>query len=224
MPQPPRPSAPIVRGSPGTIPLFGLSIRVFKRGVFDTQCAIMIIMGSRGNEPLRRRHVVIAIGIATSATLALSACGGTSEYPGEFTVANGDSSFYVGDGPHSRDYVTATCTEDGGKLSITVTESRSGNSFTTTQPEGGDGYAGGTLTLGDGQAFTWVPVEGVTDEEIRTEDHVFEDASQSGAPVLWTGNRITFGNGLRQQTTKVDAGAVYVQTPGEIVCDDSSAG
>ena len=78
----------------------------------------------RTREP-RRRHgrpplhvgtvdppVTTVVGLAV-AVLTLAACGGATEYPGEFTVANGDSSFYVGE-LFQRDTVTVKCTEKAG--------------------------------------------------------------------------------------------------------------
>lgn len=165
-----------------------------------------------------RRGIAVIAGVAIS-TLALSACG-AKEYPGEFTVANGDSEFYVGNGPHRHDTVTVRCSEKGGTITATLTESNTGNSFTTTQPEEGAGLAGGTLTMGDsGDEYVWNVRDGATAED----EHPFEDDMQSGDPVTWTDNAsFTFGSGVRQATTKSDDGEVRVQTPGEVVCSGSA--
>lgn len=80
---------------------------------------------------MNRRTLNLA-GIAL-ASLTLTACGGTNEYPGEFTVSNGDSSFYVGN-QHRSDTVTVKCSEKGGTITATLSESETGSEFTTTQP------------------------------------------------------------------------------------------
>lgn len=162
--------------------------------------------------------------MATFSVLTLSACAGAEEYPGEFTVANGDSRFYVGTGPHRPDTVSVQCSKKSDVTTATITESQSGNTFVTTQPEEGSGYAGGTLTMGDGgEEFTWVPREGITEGDVQGDGQVFEDEMQDGAPVLWTDNgTFTFGYGLRQHTTRVDDGQVKVQTPGEVMCSGDS--
>lgn len=185
---------------------------------------------------MKLRTASIALGSSVVA-ITLTACGGAepsapeepaeaaaSEYPGEFTVANGDSEFYVGNGPHRPDTVSAMCSEKDGVITATITESKTGNTFTTTQPEAGAGYAGGTLTLGDGSEFTWVPLDGVTDEEIRGDAQIFEDKMQDGFPVLWNPDgTFSFQSGLQQQTTKSEDGAVSVQTPGEVDCSNGAA-
>lgn len=181
-----------------------------------------------------RKGAAIAT-IAAVAALGFVACGqagsdgaavggGANEWNGEFSVANGDSQFYVGDGPHRPDTVTVKCSDKGGVITATLTESQTGNTFTTAQPDGGEGYAGGTLTLGDGgEEFTWKPLDGVTDEDIRGDAQVFEDEMQDGSPVLWTGNdSFTFGTGLTQRATKSGDGQVRVQTPGQVDCSGGS--
>lgn len=165
-----------------------------------------------------RRGIAVIAGVAIS-VLALSACG-AKEYPGEFTVANGDSSFYVGNGPHRPDTVTVRCSEKNGTITATLTESKTGNSFSTTQPKEGAGLAGGTLTMGDsGDEYVWKVRDGATAED----EHPFEDEMQSGDPVTWTDNdSFTFGSGVRQATTKSDDGEVRVRTPGEVVCSGNA--
>lgn len=98
----------------------------------------------------------------------------------------------------------------------------SGNVFTTTQPESGAGYAGGTLTLGDGSGeYTWVPIDGINAEDIRGDAQIFEDESQSGSPVLWNPDGTAdFGTGIRQET---DEGELRVQTPGLLDCSGGAA-
>lgn len=127
--------------------------------------------------------------------LTLSACGGTNEYPGE--------SFRY-------DAVTVKCTEKGGTITATFTESRTGNEFTTTQPDEGSDPAGGALTLGDcGEEFTWE----VSDS--GGEENPFENDQQCGEPVIRSDTGIMdFGKGLRQVTTVSDEGEVRVQIPG----------
>lgn len=166
-------------------------------------------------------RVAIATALASVSAFALSACGGANEYPGEFTVANGDSSFYVGE-LFRHDTVTVTCTEKGGTVTATISESRTGNEFVTTQPDEGSGLAGGTLTLGEsGEEFTWEVRDGATADD----DNPFEDEMQSGEPVSWTDTGILeFGSGLRQATTKSDAGEVRVQIPGQVDCSSGSEG
>lgn len=151
--------------------------------------------------------------------LTLSACGGTNEYPGKFTVTNGDSEFYVGES-FRYDAVTVKCTEKGGTITATFTESRTGNEFTTTQPDEGSGPAGGVLTLGEsGEEFTW-EVSDSGDEE-----NPFENVQQSGQPVIWSDTGIMdFGKGLRQATTKSNEGSVCVQFPGQVDCSSGSEG
>lgn len=169
--------------------------------------------------------------------LALTSCGGASansansakasngEWPGKFTVANGDSEFYVGGGPYEYEKVTAMCSGKDGALTVTLSETVSGNSFTTTQPEGGSGYAGGTLTLGDGSTtFTWVPREGITEDDILSGESVFEDPTQDGSPAIWNNDgSLTFGGSINQSTTKVEDGVVSVFTPGEILCSEGAS-
>lgn len=168
---------------------------------------------------MNRRSVTLA-GIALAA-LTLSACGSTSEYPGSFTVANGDSSFYVGE-LFRHDTVSVTCVEKGGTITATISESRTGNTFVTTQPDEGSGLAGGTLTLGEsGDEFTWKVRDGATAED----EAPFEDEMQSGEPAAWAENgMIDFGSGLRQATTKSDEGEVRVQIPGQVDCSGDSEG
>lgn len=168
---------------------------------------------------MNRRSVTLA-GIALAA-LTLSACGSTSEYPGSFTVANGDSSFYVGE-LFRHDTVSVTCVEKGGTITATISESRTGNTFVTTQPDEGSGLAGGTLTLGEsGDEFTWKVRDGATAED----EAPFEDEMQSGEPAAWAENgMIDFGSGLRQATTKSDEGEVRVQIPGQVDCSGHSEG
>lgn len=160
---------------------------------------------------MKLRSLALA-GIALSA-LALSACGGTREWVGSFSVANGDSSFYVGN-QHRSDTVTVKCSEKGGSITATLSESETGSEFTTTQPDEGSGPAGGTLKMGDsGEEFTW-EVSGGGDGE-----HPFENAQQTGEPVSWTDTGvIEFGPGLRQTTTKTEEGEVRVQIPGHVNC------
>lgn len=168
-------------------------------------------------------RIAIATATASISALALSACGGTSEWDGAFTVANGDSEFFIGDGPHRADTMTVKCSEDGGAITATITESQTGNTFTTTQPDEGEGYSGGTLTLGDGgEEFTWNLLDSATDEDMRGGGPVFEDDAQSGAPVLWADdNTFTFQyGGLTQKTTKTDTGSVVVTAPGSVDCSE----
>ena len=65
--------------------------------------------------------------------IALGACGGTTEYAGEFTVANGDSSFCVGE-LFRHDTVTVQCAERGGAITAAISESSTGNEFVPTNP------------------------------------------------------------------------------------------
>lgn len=198
--------------------------------VLHTQCANIEDMRSTVREernPRTRGRLAVASLLLPISALALSACGGSTEYPGEFTVANGDSTYYVGDGPHRPESVTAECSEQGGVITATITETKSGNTFTTTQPEEGRGYAGGTLTLGDGgEEFTWVPLDSATDEDMRgAGGQVFEDEMQEGAPVLWAEDgtfQFQYG-GLSQKTTKTDDGMVTVGVPGGVSCMEPSA-
>ena len=159
------------------------------------------------------KRVGVSTAAVVAAVLALGACGGTNEYAGEFTVANGDSSFYVGE-LFRHDTVSVTCMEKGGTITATISESETGNEFTTTQPDEGSGPAGGTLTMGDSnEEFTW-ELSASGDEE-----NPFADEMQSGEPVSWTDTGILeFGTGLRQATTGSDDGEVRVQIPGQVDC------
>ncbi|MGP5484675.1 hypothetical protein ACTXMZ_17015 [Brachybacterium alimentarium] len=177
-----------------------------------------------------RKHAGVAM-IAAVVTLGLAACGGgvsetssggaANEWSGVFTVANGDSSFYVGE-LFRHDTVTVKCTEKGGTISAVISESRTGNKFVTTQPDEGSGLAGGTLTLGEGgEEFTWAVRDGATAEE----ENPFEGEMQSGEPVAWTDTgMLEFGSGLRQATTNGDEGEVRVQIPGQVDCSGGSEG
>ncbi|MEW1990143.1 hypothetical protein AB0365_16920 [Brevibacterium casei] len=153
---------------------------------------------------------------------ASEADGSATEYPGEFTVANGDSTFRVGYDETRAGTVSATCSDGGGVITATVTESTTGNVFTTTQPEGGSGYAGGTLTLGDGSGeYVWVPLAGIDAEDVRGDTQIFEDESQSGSPVLWNADGTAdFGTGIRHET---EEGELRVQTPGLLDCSNGAA-
>ena len=164
-------------------------------------------------------RIAIATATASLSALALSACGGTNEWNGEFTVSNGDSSFYVGN-KHRSDSVTVKCSEKGGTITATITASDDGSEFTTTQPDEGSGPAGGTLTMGDsGEEFTWTVRDGATEGD----ENPFEDDMQSGEPVSWTDTGVMeFGSGLRQATTKSDEGEVRVQFPGQVDCSGGS--
>ena len=169
---------------------------------------------------VRRLNFVGASSVAVvTAALTLTACGGTNEYAGEFTVANGDSTFYVGE-LFRHDTVTVTCTEQGGTIAATISESRTGNEFTTAQPDEGRGPAGGVLTLGESdEEFTWE----ISDS--GNEKNPFENAQQSGQPVAWTDTGILdFGSGLSQATTASDEGQVHVQIPGQVDCSGGSDG
>ena len=150
------------------------------------------------------------------AVLTLAACGGATEYPGEFTVANGDSSFYVGE-LFRHDTVTVKCTEKGGTITATISESRTGNEFTTTQPDEGSGPAGGVLPLGESvDEFTW---------EINDSGDGFSNDMQSGEPVMWSDTGVLdFGSGMRQDTTRSEEGSVRVQIPGQVDCSSGSEG
>lgn len=168
-----------------------------------------------------RKHAAGATAGLVAIGLALAGCGSTNEYDGEFTVANGDSSFYVGE-LFRHDTVTVTCTEKRGTVTATITESRTGNEFVTAQPDEGSGLAGGTLTLGEsGEEFAWTVRDGATTDD----ENPFEDEMQSGDPVIWTDMGILeFGSGLRQATTKSSEGEVRVQIPGQVDCSGGSAG
>lgn len=176
-----------------------------------------------------RKHSGVAA-LAVVAAFGLAGCSGggedggggedaTNEYPGEFTVANGDSSFYVGE-LFRHDTVTVKCTEQGGTITATISESRTGNEFVTTQPNGGSGLAGGSLTLGEsGEEFTWTVRDGAPADDEKP----FEDEMQTGEPVAWTETgTLEFGSGLHQSTTKSDEGEVVVQIPGQVDCSGGS--
>ncbi|SMX85155.1 hypothetical protein BSP109_02016 [Brevibacterium sp. Mu109] len=167
---------------------------------------------------MKIRSLAIATVAVSVSALTLSACGGTTEWNGQFTVANGDSSFYVGN-LHRADNVTVECSEKGGTISATITASDDGSVFTTTQPDDGSGPAGGTLKMGDGEEFTWE----VSDS--GNAEHPFENDEQTGSPVTWTDTGVVeFGSGLRQATTKSDEGEVRVQIPGQVDCASGSEG
>ena len=168
-----------------------------------------------GRKARWRGRVVSVTALVSISALALTACG-AKEYSGAFTVTNGDSSFYVGNGPHRPEAVTVQCSEKGGTITATLTESETGNTFTTTQPDEGSGPAGGTLTMGDGgKEYEWTVRNGAAEGD----DHPFENEMQSGEPVSWTDTGMfSFGSGVRQATTDNDDGEVRVQTPGEVDC------
>lgn len=162
----------------------------------------------------------------------------TNEYPGEFTVANGDSTFYVGDGPHRPDTVTVTCAETDGLITATIKESRTGNTFTTTQPEAGAGYAGGTLTLGDtGEEITWEPLDDLDEETIRLANshpdargdaRVFAEEHQEGSPITWEADgTFEFGYGLKvvsdAATYEEQEALQEVGVPGRVDCSGGAA-
>lgn len=169
------------------------------------------------------RRLAIATATVSLSAFALSACGGTTEWNGEFTVANGDSSFYVGE-LFRPDTVTVTCTEKGGTITATISESQTGNEFVTTQPDEGDGLAGGTLTLGEsGDEFTWEVRDGATADP--NDENPFKNDQQSGVPIVWTSTGVLdFGSGLRQATTNSDEGEVRVQVPGQVDCSGGGEG
>lgn len=153
-------------------------------------------------------------------SLALSACG-AKEYPGEFTVQNGDSNIAVGE-EYRYDSVSAMCAEKGGQITLTLKAEESGNKFTTTQPESGSGYAGGVLTMADGEEYTWTPLDGITDEDIRSDAQIFEDEMQGGSPAIWSEDgSVDLGVGLRQETTDNENGEVRVQAAGNVVCSET---
>ncbi|MGP5077994.1 hypothetical protein ACTXKZ_08035 [Brachybacterium alimentarium] len=207
-----------------------------------------------------RLRVATAVATVAVATFALSACSSeddittedaapaedsdesqasaANEYPGEFTVANGDSTFYVGDGPHRPESVTVMCSETSGVITAILTESSTRNEFTTTQPENGAGYAGGTLTLGDsGEEITWVPLDDLDDDTIRLANshpdargdaRVFEDDSQEGSPVTWEADgTFEFGYGLKvvsdAATDEEQETLQQVQAPGRVDCSNGAA-
>lgn len=192
-----------------------------------------------------RSRVATTLATVAVAALALSACSGGDgtasgeaapagnnedaqasgeEYPGEFTVANGDSEFYVGDGPWRHDTVSAMCSAKDGIITATITESTSGASFTTTQPAEGAGYAGGTLTMGDGNEYTWVPLDGISDEDIRGDGQVFEDESQAGSPITWNADGTAdFGSGPRVESEDGQSTVVQVRVPGLLDCSNGAA-
>ncbi|SMX86214.1 hypothetical protein [Brevibacterium aurantiacum] len=161
-----------------------------------------------------------------------------NEYPGEFTVANGDSQYYVGNGPHRPESVTVMCSEEGGVITATITESDTRNAFTTTQPEAGAGYAGGTLTLGDtGEEITWEPLDGLDEETIRLANshpdargdaRVFEEEHLEGSPVTWeVDGTFEFGNGLAamsdEATYEEREVVAQVSIPGRVDCSGGAA-
>ena len=170
----------------------------------------VVIMGPRLNFVGASAVAVVA------ATLTLTACGGTNEYAGEFTVANGDSTFYVGE-LFRHDTVTVKYTEKGGTITATISESETGNEFTTTQPDEGSGPSGGTLTMGDsGEEFTW---------ELSGSGDGFSNDMQSGEPAMWSDTGVLdFGRGMRQETTGSEDGSVNVQIPGQVDCSCSPEG
>ena len=144
-------------------------------------------------KPWVQNRVAAAVAIAVTFAVVLSGCG-AKEYPGTFTVQNGDSNVAVGEEYRYTD-VTAKCSEKGGQITLTLTANKTGNTFTTTQPESGSGYAGGTLKLADGQEITWTPVEGLNEEiiqkanshpDVRGEARTFQSEHQEGTPVIWS--------------------------------------
>lgn len=158
---------------------------------------------------MKLRNLTIAGTIVVA--FVLSGCGGTSEYPGSFSVANGDSSFYVGE-LFRHETVTVKCAEKHGTITATISESQTGNEFVTVQPDEGSGLAGGTLTTGDGEKFTWELRDGATADDEKPFNH----DTQTGEPVSWTGAGILeFGSGMRQATTH---GEMRVQIPGNVDC------
>ena len=190
-----------------------------------------------------RSTVASVAAIFAVATLALTACSGgdddasgdsapagnsedsqASEYPGEFTVANGDSEFYVGDGPWRHDTVSAMCNTKDGVITATMSESTSGATFTTTQPAEGAGYAGGTLTMADGTEYTWTPLDGITDEMYRNGEQIFEDESQAGSPITWNADGTAdFGSGPRVEAEDGQSTVVQVSVPGLLDCSNGAA-
>src|SRR5699024_8277627 len=164
------------------------------------------------------------------AALALSACGASEgpgapkedakEYPGEFTVQNGDSTVAVGEEYRYTD-VTAMCSEKGGQITLTLKAEKSGNTFTTTQPKEGSGYAGGALKMGDGHEYTFTPLEGITEDDIRGDSQIFENKEQDGTPPLWSEDgSVNIEAPLYQTTTDNERGEVRVQSAGQILCQD----
>lgn len=190
-----------------------------------------------------RSRVATTFATIAVAAVALSACSGeddtasgdsappeggsasqSNEYPGEFTVQNGDSEFYVGDGPHRYTSVSAMCSESNGVITATVTESKSGNTFTTTQPAEGAGYSGGTLTMGDGTEYTWTPLDGITDEMYRNGEQIFEDETQAGSPVTWNADgTASLGAGPRVENESDQSTVVQVSAPGLLDCSNGAA-
>ena len=163
-----------------------------------------------GHKTRKWSRFAIATATASLSALALSACG-TSEWDGSFSIANGDSSFYVGN-LHRAENVTVKCSEKGGTITATLTASDDGSVFTTTQPDEGSGPAGGTLTMGE-EEFTWEMGDG------GDEEHPFKNAQQTGEPVNWTDTGVlNFGPGMAQATTKSEEGEVRVQIPGQVDC------
>lgn len=161
-----------------------------------------------------------------------------NEYPGEFTVANGDSQYYVGDGPYRPESVTVMCSETDGLITATITESETRSTFTTTQPEAGAGYTGGTLTLGDtGEEITWEPLDGLDEETIRLANshpdargdaRVFDEDHLEGAPVTWeVDGTFEFGYGLAAMsdatTLEEREAEAQVYIPGRVDCSGGAA-
>ena len=164
-----------------------------------------------------RGRVVTTTALLSASLLALSACG-AKEYPAEFTVQNGDSSVAVGEEYRYTD-VTGMCSEKGGQITLTLTAEKSGNKFTTTQPEEGSGYAGGTLTMGDGKEYTFTPLEGITEEDVRGDAQIFENKEQDGTPPLWSEDgSVSIAAPMYQMTTDNEQGEVRVQSAGKILC------
>lgn len=166
-----------------------------------------------------RGRVVAATALLSSSLLALSACG-SKEYPGEFTVQNGDSPVAVGEEYRYSD-VTAMCSEKGGQITLTLKAEKSGNTFTTTQPKDGSGYAGGTLKMGDGHEYTFTPLDGITEDDIRGDAQVFENKEQDGSPVIWSEDgSVNIESSMIQETTDNEQGEVRIQSAGEILCQE----
>lgn len=170
--------------------------------------------------------------------LALTACGGDggdqsgnqgstnagpAEWVGTFTVNNADSEFYLGGGPHRGRDITVKCSKEDGLITATLTGTATGNVFTTTQPASGRGYSGGELTMGNGDKYTWVPIDGVTQEQLLTNEPSFKGGkTQDGTPALWAEDgSLDLGSGMAELTTKTEEGMVKVSTPGTIDCTGS---
>lgn len=188
----------------------------------------------RSNASGRKARVLGRFALATAtisiSALALTACGGngggggaaggSSEWAGTFTVANSDSEFYLGGGPYRADAITVKCSKAGGAITATLKGTATGNVFTTTQPASGRGYSGGELTMGGGDKYTWVPIDGVNQEQILTNEPSFQAGeTQDGTPALWSENgTVDLGSGMAELTTRTDDGMVKVATPGKIDC------